>query len=186
MPRHLYAIGNRPTTFRDLTGQRIGLWTVKSRAPNPAPDTTGWNCICDCGTERVVRAPSLIRAASGLPNSSQSCGCKRKQRPNYKNYRHLAKRYKLRKKYGLTLADVERMWQEQGRCCAICRQALVLSDGSRSVAVKIDHDHSNGEIRGLLCGHCNTGLGMFRDNPINLASAILYLDRSNPKLRLVG
>lgn len=50
--------------------------------------------------------------------------------------------------------------------------------------VHIDHDHSccpvggtscGGCIRGILCGHCNRGLGMFRDSPELLASAARYL-----------
>ena len=41
----------------------------------------------------------------------------------------------------------------------------------------IDHDHETGKERGLICGHCNTGLGFFRDNPKALRSAASYLLR---------
>lgn len=43
----------------------------------------------------------------------------------------------------------------------------------------LDHDHSSGKIRGLLCGNCNWGLGNFMDNTNNLLSAIRYLEKSD-------
>lgn len=42
----------------------------------------------------------------------------------------------------------------------------------------IDHDHTTGQFRGLLCGTCNTGIGMLKDSPTVLAAAIEYLIKS--------
>lgn len=59
----------------DLSGLRFNRWTVTTRAPNTAGTKcrptghTAWNCLCDCGTERVVRTPDLLNGSSG------SCGC---------------------------------------------------------------------------------------------------------------
>lgn len=50
--------------------------------------------------------------------------------------------------------------------CAIC--------GSSEPLV-VDHDHSTGKIRGMLCNHCNRGLGHFRDDPMLLEFARVYL-----------
>jgi hypothetical protein len=50
--------------------------------------------------------------------------------------------------------------------CVIC--------GSEDPLV-VDHDHDTGAVRGMLCNHCNRGLGHFRDNPILLEFAAQYL-----------
>ena len=55
--------------FIDLTGARFGRWLVESRAENDKDGNARWNCVCDCGTRRVVSAHSLRRGRS------QSCGC---------------------------------------------------------------------------------------------------------------
>ena len=50
--------------------------------------------------------------------------------------------------------------------CVIC--------GSEGALV-VDHDHVTGKVRGMLCNHCNRGLGPFRDSPMLLEFAAQYL-----------
>lgn len=54
--------------------------------------------------------------------------------------------------------------------CVIC--------GSEENLV-VDHDHTTGQIRGILCSHCNRGLGHFRDDPELLEFARMYILASN-------
>jgi hypothetical protein len=70
---------------------------------------------------------------------------------------------------GLAREEYDYMFESQGGLCAICGK----KPGIKGLA--IDHCHKTGEIRGLLCGRCNTALGSFRDDPEILRSAILYL-----------
>lgn len=57
--------------------------------------------------------------------------------------------------------------------CAICG---TLPEPGRLLCV--DHRHSDGVVRGLLCDHCNTALGHLRDNPILMQKAIEYIEKS--------
>ena len=73
---------------------------------------------------------------------------------------------------GVTDADYKRMFKEQEGRCGICRNRLY---SKRYKAFAVDHCHSTGRIRGLLCTHCNTGLGLFRDDPIALLRAVEWI-----------
>lgn len=75
-------------------------------------------------------------------------------------------------KLGVSRERVQSQWTAQEGLCAICSQTLTL--GGHGGAC-LDHDHDTGEVRGLLCGPCNRGLGQFRDRPRLLERAALYL-----------
>lgn len=78
----------------------------------------------------------------------------------------------LRRNFGISVADYN-VWMElQEGCCAICGAEEADSRGRR---LHVDHCHSTGAVRGLLCGACNMGLGQFGDNAHRLASALDYL-----------
>jgi Recombination endonuclease VII len=77
-------------------------------------------------------------------------------------YRRNKKRFQdlhLRNKYGITKADVDRLFEAQGHCCAICERS---SPGKGGWVV--DHDHASDVVRGILCRDCNAALGLFKDN----------------------
>lgn len=78
--------------------------------------------------------------------------------------------------YGLTVEDYDRMLLEQGSACAICRSA---DPGHWSGQFVVDHEHATGQVRGLLCSPCNTGLGLFGDDAERLWSAMAYLLRGS-------
>lgn len=59
--------------------------------------------------------------------------------------------------------------KSQNNACAICLE------GFDKMSPHIDHCHSTGRFRGLLCANCNRGLGMFKDKPLRLVNAALYL-----------
>lgn len=94
---------------------------------------------------------------------------------------HTGKERRLFYDYGLTRELYEEMLANQGGVCAICGcpERSITKKGGKVRALAVDHDHATGEVRGLLCGMCNNGLGNFKDNPALLESAIQYLNRSS-------
>lgn len=63
------------------------------------------------------------------------------------------------------------LYEKQNHCCAICKKPE--DYGSKRLAV--DHCHTTGVVRGLLCMGCNTAIGMMQDRPKRLLAAALYL-----------
>lgn len=76
--------------------------------------------------------------------------------------------------YQITPKQWDAMLARQGGVCAICKGAPSTRKGYH-----VDHDHTTGKLRGLLCSACNTGLGSFRDNPRFMRAAIDYLKQHN-------
>jgi len=99
-----------------------------------------------------------------------------KKRQHYQANRESILAERQATKHGMTVAEFRERVENQKGCCAIC--------GRPCERLAVDHDHaccpdrnkSCGKcIRGLLCTNCNTGLGMFADDPVRLRAAILYL-----------
>lgn len=81
------------------------------------------------------------------------------------------KRYKLKQYYGITGEDYDEMYFKQQGCCVIC--GIHQSELKKSLCV--DYQHSNGQIRGLLCHNCNCMLGNAKEIIKTLENAIKYL-----------
>jgi hypothetical protein len=75
--------------------------------------------------------------------------------------------------YGLSRERFEALLAEQGGGCAICHTADWPGKDNRP---HVDHDHATGNVRGILCGGCNNGLGNFADDPARLRAAADYLE----------
>lgn len=76
----------------------------------------------------------------------------------------------LRKKFGIGLVQYQKLLEQQNHKCFICE-----TEDWRNLAV--DHNHQTGQVRGLLCTKCNTGIGQFQDNIELLLKAVEYLTR---------
>lgn len=76
--------------------------------------------------------------------------------------------------YDITLSDWISIYVRQNGKCAICGLRAIDSK-SKGDKLCVDHDHTTGKVRGLLCSTCNSGLGMFKDSTKNLKNAIKYL-----------
>ncbi len=76
----------------------------------------------------------------------------------------------LGRAYGLTPSDYDFLVAVQGGVCAICGRA-------EEKGLHVDHEHKTGLVRGLLCGRCNKGIGLFDEEPARLDAAKGYLSR---------
>lgn len=82
----------------------------------------------------------------------------------------------LRNTYGITLDEYNALLVVQNNKCAGC--GIDSKDAPRQ-KLYVDHCHNTEKVRGLLCQHCNTALGMVKDNMETLSSLISYLKQSN-------
>lgn len=78
----------------------------------------------------------------------------------------------LRRKYGIDPAEYEAMHSAQDGRCAICR----VSDEEEIDRLYVDHCHTTGRVRALLCQACNVSLGKMRESPELLRAAAAYLE----------
>lgn len=79
-----------------------------------------------------------------------------------------------KKEYGITIEQKATMVAKQNNQCAICCKSFELPRD-----IHVDHSHSTGKVRGILCSNCNTGLGKFQDKLLFLEAAIKYLKENN-------
>lgn len=80
----------------------------------------------------------------------------------------------LKKRYGISLAAVNRMWELQRGKCACCKRVMKRG-GQESISGCIDHDHSDGSVRAILCNSCNVAIAHLGEDPLRCELAAEYL-----------
>ena len=103
---------------------------------------------------------------SGRVNKHGAC------KPCYKDKVRAAR---LLARYNLTMDEYDTMLIEQGGC-AICKTQTNAYGGGNNRMFAVDHDHSTGKVRGLLCQTCNRMIGLARDSSEILRRAVSYLE----------
>jgi hypothetical protein len=163
----------------DKSGNRFNMLTlVMQLNAKTANGSYKYIVQCDCGESKVVAYSAMARS------NTKSCGClqrrKGKESPNFKHGLALKshpeyKRYQReafdRFKYNLEPEHKQALLDKQNGCCAICGYKF----GQKKGDIKVDHCHTKGHVRGLLCDLCNRGLGYFKDNTNSFKNAIKYL-----------
>jgi len=79
----------------------------------------------------------------------------------------------LKRFWNMTLEQYNEMLEKQGGTCALCDK----TESNPHKRLCIDHDHTTGKIRALLCDNHNRALGLFKDSIEDLEKAIQYLKR---------
>lgn len=93
-----------------------------------------------------------------------------------KEYERTRRRH-YKSKYGITLEQYNEMFEKQKGLCAICDKPQKRYSTSGNKRLAVDHCHTTGKVRALLCTECNVGIGYAQDNPDILKSMILYLEK---------
>lgn len=95
-------------------------------------------------------------------------------REHPEQFRRTQRRSMLKRRYGLTEEQFDQILTRQASVCPICATAL---DDRNAV---VDHDHTTGRVRGVLCQRCNRTIGLLRDDPALIRKAAAYLRAGAP------
>lgn len=136
-----------------------------------------------CGTNKPIEAYSIRNKTTGTRRTEckQCLNTKRRLSPNYGKWhkenaqyvKTYIRNYDLQRYYGITQSTFDYLFEKQNGKCAICKTTDFVGKGKK---LHVDHCHATNAIRGLLCNHCNIGLGAFKDNIDYLKKAMVYLE----------
>lgn len=119
------------------------------------------------------------------PNSKSSRLCRpcrskdtmQRRRDNWPQH----KSTRLMYKYGIDWDTYTQMGEAQDWKCACC-SAPSSTDKHGYPVLCVDHNHTSGAVRGLLCDFCNKAIGLMKESPDILQNAISYLEKYQEKL----
>lgn len=142
-------------------------WRYRDRGfvPRLCPACQGSKSWCNgCLTAKPhSEFYAFKRSRTGRQGHCKQCIATRNKQPARARVRQEIHR---RLTYGMTEGEFDAITARQGGRCAICGKVKSLV---------VDHDHTSGRVRGLVCFGCNTGLGKMQDSPDGLHRAEIYL-----------
>jgi len=138
--------------------------------------TTGSKTCTKCGATKDIT--EFYRRGGKQSPDTRHNHCKECTKKRVSATPSIVKREQaLKRMYGITQQDYDVMLAEQNNQCAICGTT---EPGGRHTSnyFVVDHCHTTGKVRKLLCHHCNTALGLVGDNIDTLHKMIAYLNVS--------
>jgi len=113
------------------------------------------------------------------PRDVQSCvclDCKILYEKTQK-FKDTLKNSDLKRKYGITLKQYNKLLEEQDHKCLICGLPSTAIDKrtGQPRQLAVDHDHSTNKVRGLLCSNCNTALGLLNEDRDRIYKLLEYI-----------
>lgn len=143
---------------------QCGIEKPQSEFYKSAKSKNGLSSICK-SCQKIKSSEYYIRNKAQIIQKT-----KKWAESNAEKRKFIARKSHLNKTFNLTEQQVQELKISQNGGCAICKTPLL--EGYKT---HIDHCHTTGKIRGLLCNSCNRGLGFFKDSIPNLKQAIEYL-----------
>ena len=126
-----------------------------------------------CG--KVKPLDQFYRRAT-RPDGHESC-CKACYEATWRPKQRKVWRCQAVRRYGLTQEAYDRQYAKQHGLCAMCEQPETMQTGETVWMLSVDHSHTTGKVRELLCNTCNRLLGLCGDDIQRLRQAIAYLRR---------
>jgi len=121
-----------------------------------------------CSKCKQAKAESeYYKKRNGLTANCKSCHRTPKNR--------VAERAYTLRKYGLTVDQFNSLLANQNHSCACCKRK---EPGGAHNTWHVDHCHVTGAVRGILCYHCNVGIGHLGDDLDGLLKAVKYLRKT--------
>ena len=142
--------GTRATTKEELELFSIGVQSKFGRQ----------NICKECENKRALESDRVTY------NKEYA---KKKRAEQCPIFKRAERNQNLKRYYGITIDDFEKMYNSQNGKCKICH-----SDNNGKT-FHVDHCHMSGRVRGLLCSKCNTAIGLLDENIVVLENAIKYL-----------
>lgn len=163
---------------------QLGIPNMPTKKDPVTPDTI-WLCK-GCDTEKNISQFRKNRAAPG-GYTAKCIECTKKYVNAYQNSekgRTILRQSGLKYKYGIDLKGYNKLFMSQGGVCAICGELPVIRHKKNGTVrfLDVDHNHHTGEVRGLLCLHCNHGVGYLR-TPDVLRKAADYIDQKGSYIK---
>lgn len=149
---------------QSVSSSSLGFLKRKKRFPNLQAECSV------CGEKKRLKeiasekyAPDDLGLSVVLAKTCLKCSRKKNSESMY--FCQAKRRYGIGKEKYCELAT------RQKGVCAICDEPC-----RQKKRLSVDHNHTTGAIRGLLCVGCNRGIGMFLDKPERLRKAAMYLE----------
>jgi hypothetical protein len=128
-----------------------------------------------CPKCKVYKPTNLFGAHNSKADRLRSwCKLCEVRKPG-KHHREKSSAASRRIRYGLTSEAYKELFEKQSGVCAICGKPETKILRGTVASLSVDHDHTTGAIRGLLCAACNVAIGQFKDSISLLERAIIYL-----------
>ena len=155
------------------------------------------NKVCTCCNQSLPISDFSKRADSPTGYAYHCKPCKQKKAKSfydknrekkreqdklwYKNNSETIRKRQVERIYGITFDEYTELLKDQKGGCAICSVPLKTHWGVESEyeVAKVDHCHTTGKVRGLLCNKCNVSLGNLNDDIELFKNAINYLEKYN-------
>ena len=126
--------------------------------------------------DTCAKGHNLLETRRGSSSNTYCLECRKEfnskwNKENGKKASYYSWKSRIKRKYGIDENDYEELYYSQNGKCAICSCDLKIRDKQ----THIDHSHSTGEVRGLLCHYCNIGIGVFKEDREIIMNALNYL-----------